>query len=137
MEAFQLEEEVFARFLREIEDGYVDNPYHSATHAAGVLQVTHMLVQNGLIQSGVLDDNLQLSCYLAAICHDHAHPGLTNDFLIKTRHRTALVYNVRSPPPPPPPLQALGVVPLPHQAKVCPQMQCAVIQLCIDECPCI
>ena len=30
----------------------------------------------------------------AAICHDHAHPGLSHDFLIRTRHETALVYNV-------------------------------------------
>ncbi|KAK9842956.1 hypothetical protein WJX74_004848 [Apatococcus lobatus] len=97
MDIFQLEEEVVACFLRELEDGYLDNPYHSSTHAAGVLQMIHMLVQNGLIQSGVLDDSLQLSCYMAAICHDYAHPGLTNDFLIKTCHRTALVYNDNSP----------------------------------------
>ena len=65
IEAFQLEDEVVACFLREIENGYLDNPYHSSQHAAGVLQMLHMLVQNGLIQSGVLDENLQLSCYMA------------------------------------------------------------------------
>lgn len=95
MATFQLQEEKVAAFLRDIENGYIDNPYHSAIHAAGVLQMSHMLIQNGLVQSGILDDNLQLSCYLAAICHDYCHPGLTNDFLIKTRHHTALVYNVR------------------------------------------
>ena len=31
----------------------------------------------------------------AAICHDFCHPGLTNDYLIKTRSQTALIYNVR------------------------------------------
>ncbi|KAK9843277.1 hypothetical protein WJX74_009626 [Apatococcus lobatus] len=97
MNAFQLQEDIVAGFLQQIEKGYVDNPYHSAIHAAGVLQMLHMLIQNGLVQSGVLDETMQLSCYLAAICHDYAHPGLTNDFLIKTRHRTALVYNDISP----------------------------------------
>ena len=62
---FRLKDEVVACFLREIENGYLDNPYHSSQHAAGVLQMLHMLVQNGLIQSGVLDENLQFSCYMA------------------------------------------------------------------------
>ncbi|KAK9867764.1 hypothetical protein WJX84_011598 [Apatococcus fuscideae] len=94
---FGIQEDIMACFLRSIEAGYLSNPYHSRTHAAGVLHIIHLLVQNGLLQSGVLDGPLQLACYIAAICHDFEHPGLTNDFLIKTRHQTALTYNDISP----------------------------------------
>ncbi|KAK9868656.1 hypothetical protein WJX84_004455 [Apatococcus fuscideae] len=94
---FGIQEDIMACFLRSIEAGYLSNPYHSRTHAAGVLHVIHLLVQNGLLQSGILDGPMQLACYIAAICHDFEHPGLTNDFLIKTRHQTALTYNDISP----------------------------------------
>ena len=63
-----------ACFLRAIEDGYQDNPYHSRTHAAGVLQLVHTLVQNGLISSGVLVCTMQLACYLAGIILHDACP---------------------------------------------------------------
>ncbi|KAK9863546.1 hypothetical protein WJX84_008465 [Apatococcus fuscideae] len=94
---FHLNEEKLACFLRAIEAGYSDCPYHSRTHAAGVLQTMHMLSQHGLIQDGVLDSALQLAGYLAAIVHDFGHPGLTNDFLIRTRHQLATTYNDISP----------------------------------------
>ncbi|KAK9862181.1 hypothetical protein WJX84_011393 [Apatococcus fuscideae] len=92
-----LDEDRLANFLRRVEAGYLDNPYHSRVHAAGVLQTTHLLAQNGLIQEGVFDGLLQLSAYMSAICHDYAHPGVTNDFLIKSRHDLAIFYNDMSP----------------------------------------
>lgn len=60
-----LNEQRLANFLQKIEAGYLDNPYHSRVHAAGVLQTTHLLAQNGLIQEGVFDGLLQLSAYLS------------------------------------------------------------------------
>ena len=65
MSLLALNEERLASFLRKIEAGYLENPYHSRTHAAGVLQATHLLAQNGLIQEGVFDGLLQLSAYIS------------------------------------------------------------------------
>ncbi len=39
VEALQLDVQALARFLRRIENGYPDNPYHNRTHASDVLQV--------------------------------------------------------------------------------------------------
>lgn len=88
-----LHEDRLANFLRKLEAGYLDNPYHSRVHAAGVLQTTHMLSQS-LIEEGIYDPVLQLSAYLSALGHDFSHPGLTNDFLIRSRHELAIFYNV-------------------------------------------
>ena len=52
---------------------------------------------NGLRDIGIVEDMLEISLYLAAICHDYEHPGLTNDFLIKSHHPLALNYNDKSP----------------------------------------
>ena len=65
MASFGIAEDNVACFLREIEKGYMDNPYHSSIHAAGVLQMMNMLMQHGLIQSGVVDQDMQLASYFA------------------------------------------------------------------------
>ena len=42
--------------------------------------------------TGTYDEGF-LVC-VAAVCHDFEHPGVNNDFLIKTANRMALMYNV-------------------------------------------
>ncbi|GIL88899.1 hypothetical protein Vretifemale_16705, partial [Volvox reticuliferus] len=86
-----------ARLLRRVEAGYMDNPYHSAVHAADVLQTMHVLIHAAQLHVHYLDPLGLLAAYFAAIIHDYAHPGLTGDFLIATSHPLALRYNDRSP----------------------------------------
>ena len=85
------------RFLRKIECEYHDNPYHSCTHAADVLQSMHKIMLDGGVFPGYADHVGLLSAYLAAIVHDVGHSGLTNQYLIDTRHSLAVLYNDQSP----------------------------------------
>ncbi len=57
------------RFLHAIEAGYSKrNPYHSATHAADVLQSVHALLHTGGLRVKYANSsNAVLACYLAAV----------------------------------------------------------------------
>ncbi|KAG2444404.1 hypothetical protein HXX76_001157 [Chlamydomonas incerta] len=85
------------RCLRVVEAGYLDNPYHSATHAADVLQTLHVIIHSAELNVHYLDPLGLFAAYWAAIVHDYRHPGLTGDFLIATSHPLAIRYNDRSP----------------------------------------
>ncbi|KAG2437156.1 hypothetical protein HXX76_005823 [Chlamydomonas incerta] len=95
--ALDLRPHVLARALRYLEAGYVDNPYHSATHAADVLQTLHVIIHGAQLNVHYLDPLGLFAAYWAAIVHDYRHPGLTNDFLVATGHPLAIRYNDRSP----------------------------------------
>ena len=42
-EFLNISQPTFKKFMNKIQSGYLDNPYHNATHAADVLQVrTHI-----------------------------------------------------------------------------------------------
>ena len=99
IEKFQLNEGKLCRYLRRIEQGYdASNPYHNSIHVASVLQMTHMLLcHGGLLKSHAFSGSLHLASYWSAVVHDFEHGGLNNDFLIKTGHPIALVYNDQSP----------------------------------------
>ena len=80
-----------------MEEGYGDNPYHSRTHAADVLQTLHVLLHRGGLVPGYADPLTLMACYLTAIIHDYEHLGVTNDFLVGSGDQLAVRYNDRAP----------------------------------------
>lgn len=76
---FHLPEEKLTPFLNTVESSYLENPYHNRTHAADVTRAVHLMLTSGLRQ--ILDEEQQLSLYVAAAAHDINHGGLNNAFL--------------------------------------------------------
>ena len=60
-------------------------------HLGDMLQTCNFLLNNGLDEFLHVDDRMAL--ILSAVCASYGHPGLTNDFLVKTRHSRAVLYN--------------------------------------------
>ena len=89
-------------FLKRAEAGYGPQPYHNAMHAASVLHVVHMVLQQcGALQQVAVDEHdgavILLAAYLAAILHDYRHFGLTAAFLHDTDHDIIVRFNHISP----------------------------------------
>lgn len=98
VEHFKLDRDKLASFMERIEDGYCDSiQYHNRRHVASVLQATHAVLEMGGVKravGGKRSGRLELmACLLAAVVHDHEHKGLSNDFLVRTSHERALLYN--------------------------------------------
>ncbi|EPY19529.1 3',5'-cyclic-nucleotide phosphodiesterase [Strigomonas culicis] len=94
---FNIDEQVALNWVSAVEAGYHGNPYHNSMHAADVLHVTHyILSKGGLIERCQLSDKMILSALFSAAIHDFDHPGINNNFHIKTRSHLATLYNDRS-----------------------------------------
>ena len=67
------------KWLAFVESLYVETPYHSATHAANVLQaVHHALLRGGAAR--LLCTTRLFALLVAAIIHDAGHDGCNNSF---------------------------------------------------------
>ncbi|KAF0688416.1 Aste57867_19972 [Aphanomyces stellatus] len=82
------------RFVVAVKDQYRNVPYHNFLHAFTTLHVTFVIVVEQ--PSALLELRDVLALYVGAMCHDMNHNGRTNDFHIKTRTATALLYNDQS-----------------------------------------
>jgi cAMP-specific phosphodiesterase 4 len=107
VQSLDLDIEKLRNFFTTIEDGYDDsNPYHNRAHAASVMQAMHALLQHGGIVDvvsatfageesciGKRQSMARVACLVAAAMHDHEHLGLTNEFLVRSGHSRAMLYN--------------------------------------------
>ncbi|KAG5481078.1 hypothetical protein LSCM1_06756 [Leishmania martiniquensis] len=97
LQKFNIDERIALNWISAVEAGYHGNPYHNSMHAADVLQITHFIItQGGLAKRCALSDLQVFSAMLAASIHDFDHPGINNNFHIKTRSYLATLYNDRS-----------------------------------------
>eukprot|EP00842_Homolaphlyctis_polyrhiza_P004631 jgi/Hompol1/5169/HPOL_004197-RA len=86
----------FRNFVRKIASGYhADLPYHNAVHATDVLHCMSFLANNEKIKQ-VHNEVELFSMYIAAMIHDHDHPGFTNNFMVNTYDPKAMLYNDKS-----------------------------------------
>ena len=58
--------------------------------------MTHLLLHQGGV-ANVMTDNQICATYYAALIHDFEHLGVNNDYLIKSFHPLAVMYNDISP----------------------------------------
>ena len=89
------------KYFAHVETVYrIQNPYHNSTHAADVTQTAGVILQavkSYMADAGRPLDKLEIfSVIFAAAVHDLGHPGVNNDFLIRTRERMALMYKGKS-----------------------------------------
>lgn len=97
IQKYDLEEVRLARFLRRIESGYPENPYHNRIHASDVLQGMQVQLTRGGLYAMLGEELALFAGYLAAVIHDYEHKGLNNDFLIRVNDELAMTYNDMSP----------------------------------------
>ena len=96
-DSFQIEHLTLRKFLTSVEHTYNrNNFYHNSIHAADVTASTLFLIQKGLSRCGNLVDLDVFALVTAALCHDIAHPGVNNAFLVATGHELAMKYNDHS-----------------------------------------
>eukprot|EP00993_Chasmostoma_nieuportense_P004801 NODE_544_length_2098_cov_73.644850_g504_i0.p1 GENE.NODE_544_length_2098_cov_73.644850_g504_i0~~NODE_544_length_2098_cov_73.644850_g504_i0.p1 ORF type:complete len:625 (+),score=213.59 NODE_544_length_2098_cov_73.644850_g504_i0:88-1962(+) len=94
---FEINETILVNFLQAVESSYHANPFHNSMHAADVLQVMHYIMDQGALKDTInMSPNDLLAALLSAACHDFDHPGLNNNFHIRTQSYLAVLYNDRS-----------------------------------------
>ena len=79
-------------FIRLIQDGYEDNPYHNRIHAADVVQTLHSLLQMAGDQFAFDKEDVFL-LLISAVVHDVKHPERNNAFQVNSFSDIALEYN--------------------------------------------
>jgi len=84
--------QTFSKFISRIEAGYLKNPYHNNNHAADVLNGCHHFVQVFGFKD-VITNHQMFSLLISAAIHDFEHPGVSNNFLIRTKSSLAVQYN--------------------------------------------
>ncbi len=91
-------------FLASLVAAHPDNAFHNLWHVVDVLHAVHLLCTQTTAAAGASPCLLasfpaeeRLALYLAAVCHDVRHPGLSNAFVRASRHTLFLRHGAGSP----------------------------------------
>ena len=95
LDATGVSQENLWRFLEEVQNGYLDNPYHNMYHGVDVMLNTHYMFQSSLFKKHMTIWDA-FGSYIAAVCHDLGHMGLNNNWYIHTAGNLALLYGDES-----------------------------------------
>ena len=92
MDTFKIPGDTLMRFLLSVEQSYLENPYHNNLHAAEVTHSTHFFLRAKALDN-VLTSLEVFAMIFAAAIHDVGHPGVSNQFLLRTNSELAAMYN--------------------------------------------
>mmetsp|Transcript_2654 Transcript_2654/g.5959 ORF Transcript_2654/g.5959 Transcript_2654/m.5959 type:complete len:402 (+) Transcript_2654:52-1257(+) len=81
------------KFIKTVGINYLDNPFHNFRHAFSVVQIIYSMsaITNEFVAH--LKPLEYFTLLVAAVGHDIDHPGVTNAFLVNSRHCLAKRYN--------------------------------------------
>ncbi|KDO27178.1 hypothetical protein SPRG_20403 [Saprolegnia parasitica CBS 223.65] len=89
---FSVPPDVGLAFVTRVQDGYLDNPYHSWWHGVDVFQRCFALLSRSSLLS-LLQPMHVFALLLSALTHDVGHPGTDNGFESATLSPLAVRYN--------------------------------------------
>ncbi|ESS33356.1 3'5'-cyclic nucleotide phosphodiesterase domain-containing protein [Toxoplasma gondii GAB2-2007-GAL-DOM2] len=87
-----LNTQLLRKFLCEVEKAYRNCPYHNSLHGSMVCHLSICLLEMLRLRES-LGDLEEASLIIAALCHDIAHPGRNNNFMVNANTPLALTYN--------------------------------------------
>jgi len=91
----RLEEGKCEQSLRDLEQRYLPNSYHNATHAAEVAHSLMFLYDQSVLLQIATEVELFASI-IAALAHDVGHPGFNNRYLVNTKSSFARICNLHT-----------------------------------------
>lgn len=91
--AFKIDLLKLQRLFLAICENYQDNPFHNFYHAFSVCQMIFALSEAHSQFSKFLTLSDTFALLISALGHDLNHPGVTNVFMINSRHSLAVRYN--------------------------------------------
>lgn len=92
IERLQLDVTRLIEFLAAVEGHYTPQHYHNSTHAADVVQALGSMMAADQWASA-LEDWERLAIIIGAAVHDLGHPGVNNDFHVRTNSEAAQAYS--------------------------------------------
>ena len=93
IELFKIDLIKAQRFILALCENYQENPFHNFYHAFAVVQMVFSIAELNSKFSRFFDPEEYFALLISAVGHDLNHPGVTNVFMINSRHNLAIRYN--------------------------------------------